>query len=118
MGDRGLPNGGNPVDEIINHDKISFGFLIKTQSRLDVCSILESIVYQDGNVYTQIINKQEFQFSISGIEKNTVTYWPYSKIDRFVISHLRGIANKVAYCFGSKACKVQCPVGVFAITYF
>lgn len=37
-------------------------------------------------------------------------------MDRFIISHLRGIANKVAYCVGCKACVVQCPVGAFDIT--
>ena len=36
-------------------------------------------------------------------------------MDRFVISHLRGIANKVSYCFGCKACMVQCPCNAFVI---
>jgi phosphoadenosine phosphosulfate reductase len=37
-------------------------------------------------------------------------------MDRFVVSHLRGVANKVAYCVGCKACVVQCPTGAFDIT--
>ena len=36
-------------------------------------------------------------------------------MDRFVISHLRGVANKVAYCKGCKACEVQCPTGAYTI---
>lgn len=116
MGGRGLPNGGNRVVEIICEDKISFGFTSKSQQWIDVCTILGPVVSHIDNKYSQIIGGQEFNFSITGDENNTVTYWPYSKMDRFVLSHLRGIANKVAYCFGCKACEVQCPVNAFAIT--
>lgn len=116
MGGRGLPNGGNRVVETISEDRISFGFISKSQSWLDVCSILGPIVYHNDDVYTQIINRQEFNFSISNDEKMLVTYWPYSKMDRYILSHLRGVANKVAYCFGCKACEVQCPVNAFSIT--
>jgi len=44
-----------------------------------------------------------------------VSYSPYSIMDRFVVSHLRGVANKVAYCVGCKACMVQCPSSAFVI---
>lgn len=115
MGGRGLPNGGNRIIEIINNDKITFGFTKKTQRWLDVCTILGPVVSRTDNKYSQIISGQEFNFSIDG-ENEAVTYWPYSKMDRFIISHLRGIANKVAYCFGCKACEVQCPVNAFTIT--
>ncbi len=116
MGGRGLPNGGNRIIERIADDKISFSFIQHSQSWLDVCSILGPIVYKDGNVYTQIIAKQEYIFQITSDNNLTVTYWPYSKMDRFVQSHLRGIANKTAFCFGCKACEVQCPVNAFSIT--
>ena len=116
MGGRGLRNGGNRVVEKIIEDKISFSFITHTQKWLDVCSILGPIVYKDEKAYTQIIEKQEFQFEINESENLTVTYWPYSKMDRFVLSHLRGVANKTAYCFGCKACVVQCPVNAFTIT--
>ena len=33
-----------------------------------------------------------------------------------MLSHLRGVANKTAYCFGCKACEVECPVNAFTIT--
>lgn len=113
MGGRGLQNGGNRVVEKIDDDKIAFGFTRETQNWLDVCAILGPIVYHEGNVYTQLINKQQVQFVI---EKESVTYWPYSKMDRFMLSHLRGVANKTAYCFGCKACEVECPVNAFTIT--
>lgn len=116
MGGRGLPNGGNRVVEKIADDRVSFSFVTLSQKWLDVCTILGPVVYKDGDVYTQIIDKQEFQFCISGGNENVVIYWPYSKMDRFVLSHLRGIANKTAYCFGCKACEVQCPVNAFTIT--
>lgn len=116
MGGRGLPNGGNRIVEVINEDKISFRFTDKTQNWLDVCVILGAVVAFDNGIYSQIISGQEFKFRISGDESNTVTYWPYSKMDRFILSHLRGIANKTAYCFSCKACEVQCPVNAFTIT--
>ena len=116
MGGRGLPNGGNRVVEVINEDKISFSFTNKSQNWLDVCTVLGPVVSRDKNKFSQIISGQEFNFLISDEDTNTVTYWPFSKMDRFVISHLRGIANKVAYCFGCRACEVQCPVNAFTIT--
>ncbi len=111
-----MSNGGNRVVETINDDKISFGYIVQLQRWLDVCSILGPIVDQDDEAYSQIINNQEFKFSVSEKGDNVVTYWPYSKMDRFILSHLRGIANKVAYCFGCKACEVQCLVNAFIIT--
>ena len=116
MGGRGLQNGGNRVVEKITDGAISFSFTQKTQAWLDVCSILGPIVYHgEDDVYTQIIDNREYQFHISDGSGTTVTYWPETT-DRFVRSHLRGIANKTAYCFGCKACEVQCPVNAFSIT--
>ncbi len=113
MGGRGLPNGGNRVIETIDDDKITFSFIRRTQDWLSVCPILGPIVYHEGDMYTQIIDKQQFQFTV---EDDSVTYWPQSKMDRFILSHLRGVANKAAYCFGCKACEVECPVNAFTIT--
>ncbi|NLB77118.1 MAG: phosphoadenosine phosphosulfate reductase family protein [Crenarchaeota archaeon] len=113
MGGRGLPGGGNRVTEIINEDRIEFHFSHKTQNWWDVCRVLGKIVEKHENTYTQIINHQSYNFVMTA---NTVIYSPYSKMDRFIISHLRGVANKVAYCVGCKACVVQCPVGAFEIT--
>lgn len=116
MGGRGLHNGGNRVVEKINDDCISFSFTEYRQNWLDVCSILGPIVYKDEEVYTQIIGNVDFKFTISNDSTQKVIYWPFSKMDRFVLSHLRGVANKTAYCFGCKACEVQCPVNAFIIT--
>lgn len=113
MGGRGLPNGGNRVIEVIDEDKITFSFIRRTQYWLSVCPILGPIVYHDEDTYTQIIDKQQFHFTV---DDESVTYWPYSKMDRFILSHLRGVANKTAYCFGCKACEVECPVNAFTIT--
>lgn len=112
MGGRGLVNGGNRMTEVIDGDKIIFHFSKKTNSWLDVCKLLGEIVEKDGNTYTQIIDHQSYTFLIN---EDTVTYYPYSQMNRFVISHLRGVANKVAYCVGCKACVVQCPTGAFEI---
>ena len=112
MGGRGLQNGGNRVVEKIDNNRITFSFIRQTQNWLDVCPILGPIVYHEGDIYTQIINNQQFQFVI---KTGTVSYWPVAK-DRFILSHLRGVANKAAYCFGCKACEVECPVNAFTIT--
>ena len=85
MGGRGLKNGGNRVVERIADDRIVFSFTSKSQNWLDVCSILGPIVYKDESIYTQIIGKQEFQFQIVSDDTSTVIYWPYSKMDRFVL---------------------------------
>jgi phosphoadenosine phosphosulfate reductase len=114
MGGRFLKNGGIRINETIDKDIITFNFLKKAQSWLKVCTLLGPIVEKFGNTYTQIINKQEFTFTISNRGK-IISYYPYSLMNRFIISHLRGIANKVAYCVGCKACMVQCPVDAFVI---
>lgn len=113
MGGRGLIGGGNRVTEVIDGDKIVFHFSRKTKNWVDVCKILGKIVEKHDDTYTQIISHHSYTFNPT---TNTVTYSPYSKMDRFVISHLRGVANKVAYCVGCKACVVQCPAGAFEIT--
>lgn len=114
MGGRGLPNGGNRVTEVLKDNEISFSFTKTTQDWIKVASILGPIVEFDGRKGVQIINHQEYEFSISDDMKR-VSYGPYSNMDRFVISHLRGITNKVAYCMGCKACMVQCPCNAFVI---
>ncbi|GHV32102.1 hypothetical protein FACS18949_02080 [Clostridia bacterium] len=112
MGGRGLDGGGNRVTEVIDGDRIIFHFSKTTSDWLEVCKILGELVEKDKTAYTQIINHRSYRFRVSN---DTVTYFPYSEMDRFVISHLRGIANKVAYCIGCKACVVQCPTGAFDI---
>lgn len=114
MGGRGLPNGGNRVTEVLKDNVLTFSFAEFTQDWLRVAPILGPIVEFRNGEGVQIIDRQEYNFSISE-DKKKVSYKPYSIMDRFVISHLRGIANKVAYCFGCKACMVQCPCNAFVI---
>lgn len=114
MGGRGLSNGGNRITETVHDDKIIFQFSEHTQKWLDVSGILGPTVERDGNKGIQIISNQEFDFEISD-DGSEVVYHPFKKMDRFVLSHLRGVANKVAYCFGCKACSVQCPKDAFVI---
>jgi phosphoadenosine phosphosulfate reductase len=113
MGGRGLKGGGNRVTEVIDGDKIVFRFTSQECSWLEVAKLLGEIVEKAGNTYTQLIDHQSYTFTLS---KDMVTYQPYSAMDRFVVSHLRGVANKAAYCVGCKACVVQCPTGAFEIT--
>ena len=112
MGGRGVKGGGNRVTEVIDNNKITFHFSKKTQEWLEVCKILGKVVGKDGDTYVQIIDHNSYEFQIT---PDKVVYTPYSTMDRFVISRLRGVANKVAYCVGCKACVVQCPTGAFDI---
>ncbi|WP_294158550.1 phosphoadenosine phosphosulfate reductase family protein [uncultured Selenomonas sp.] len=116
MGGRGLPNGGNRVKEQIKNDTITFTIEGMTQSWNDVSPLLGTIVEQDETTGVQKIGNINFSYNIQISDKCTiVSYMPFSLMDRFVISHLRGIAYKVAYCEGCKACMVQCPTGAFTI---
>lgn len=112
---RGLDNGGNRFTEIITNDVLDFKFSQTSQCWIDVVSILGPIIELSGNNGVQLINRKEFKFSINREQGLSVTYAPFSRMDRFDLSGLRGVANKVAYCVGCKACEVQCPVGAFII---
>ena len=113
MGGRGLSHNGKRYAETIIEDTIIFSFSQTTQKWLDVCAILGEVIKDNEETYTQIINHRSYVFKV---KRNSVSYYPYSTMDRFVISHLRGIANKVAYCIGCKTCEVECPVNAFTIT--
>lgn len=115
-GGRFLPNGGNRVAEVIGGNTIAFSISDPCQKWEDVAKILGPLLEQyethgvqkiDGVNYSYNIKKEEKVFSIE--------FSPFHHMDRFVISHLRGVANKVAYCKGCKACEVQCPTGAFNI---
>lgn len=116
LGGKGLKNGGNRVKEHVENNRIQFSIYSSTQSWLSVSKILGSIVEQSNGKYTQRINGRDFEFEIIENQNSIdVFYSPFSNLSRFDISHLRGIANKVAYCIGCKACVVQCPTGAFTI---
>ncbi|MBR6862436.1 MAG: phosphoadenosine phosphosulfate reductase family protein [Acidaminococcaceae bacterium] len=116
MGGNILPNGGKRVIEsTTDDDAITFAFTEKHQEWLSVAPLLGPIVYYKDGVGSQIIGHQEYRFRIKEDRATTVSYYPASKMDRFVTSYLRSVANKVAYCIGCKACCVQCPTGAFNI---
>ena len=114
FGGRGLPNGGNRVHEIIQDDKIEFVMSETRQSWIDTARIVGPIVERTGNSGEQVIKGKTYEFYVDP-EKQSVAYKGYSKMDRFTISWLRGIANKVAYCIGCNSCSVECPTGAFSI---
>ena len=116
MGGRGLPKGGNRVSEQIESDSIYFAFTSSEQNWLYVAPILGPIIEDTTTGYIQLIDNKEYSFSIDTNNGLSVTYRPYSIMDRFVISHLRGVAYKVAYCVGCKACMVQCPSDAFVVS--
>lgn len=116
MGGRGLPNGGNRVSEQIQNNTITFTINNASQRWLAVAPILGTITEQNELTGVQKIDGNNYEYRI--VEREgilQVSYKPFSKMDRFVISHLRGIANKVAYCKGCRACVVQCPTGAYTI---
>ncbi|MGI6632061.1 MAG: phosphoadenosine phosphosulfate reductase family protein [Bacillota bacterium] len=115
IGGRGLRNGGNRVSETIEDNSIRLTFLSKTQTWMAVAPLLGPIVGVDENGGTQLINGRQFRFTFTDDETLTVSYSPYSAMDRFLVSRLRGVAGKVAYCVGCKTCVAQCPNGAFVI---
>lgn len=118
MGGKALKNGGVRVIETIDNNQIKFAFIDHKQDWLEVASILGPIVeFHDGEG-TQIIDHHEYRFTITEDNGYEVTYFQYSLMDRYLISHLRGIANKVAFCIGCRTCSVQCPTGAFYLDDF
>jgi phosphoadenosine phosphosulfate reductase len=114
MGGRNLKNGGIRYTEMIENNTIIFDFSIMKQKWLDVSPLLGTIVAKRKNKYIHKIDRQEFALIIENRGRK-IRYTPYSQMNRFIISHLRGVANKIAYCIGCKACMVHCPVDAFII---
>lgn len=114
FGGRGLPNGGNRVHEIIRNNTIQFVLSDVKQNWIDVARIAGPITERMNSKCEQIIKGITFEFSVSE-NGSVITYTPYSKMDRVVISWLRNLANKVSYCIGCNSCSVECPTGAFSI---
>ena len=116
MGGRGLPNGGNRVSEQIQNNRISFSIIYPSQQWLSVAPVLGTITEQNDISGVQNIYGNNYEYHINQSDSVLrVSYGPFSKMDRFVIAHLRGVAYKVAYCKGCRACVVQCPTGAYTI---
>lgn len=118
MGGKALENGGARVIETIENNHIKFAFIEWKQNWLDVAEVLGPIVEFHDNEGSQIIEHQQYHFTINNKNGYEVTYSNYSRMGRYVISHLRGVANKVAYCIGCMTCSVQCPTGAFYLDEF
>lgn len=116
MGGRGLPNGGNRITESVSNDTLTFSFASHTQNWWDVAPVLGPIIEKNEARAVQLIDRREYTVSVDETTGLVVKVAPFSMMDRFVLSHLRGVANKVAYCIGCKACMVQCPFAAFEIT--
>lgn len=116
LGGKGLLNGGNRVLSNVADNKIIISIREYTQNWDEVAKILGVVVDKRGDKNIQRIGNLNFEYEIE--EKDgtlEISYYPFSKMDRYVVSHIRGVANKVAYCIGCKACMVQCPTGAFVI---
>ena len=116
VGGKGLKNGGNRVKEQIKNNWIIFSIENYHQKWEDVSKLLGAVVEETGGKKLQKISGRYYEYKVKYTEKIlTVEYHPFYEMDRFVISHLRGVAHKVGYCIGCKACTVQCPTGAFTI---
>ena len=116
LGGKGLKKGGNRVKEKIENNHIVFTVENATQEWFDVAALLGAVVESEEGKALQKIGEQYFECRVTHNRTSIVAdYYPFFKMDRFTISHLRGVANKVAYCIGCKACIVQCPTGAFTI---
>lgn len=116
MGGRGLPNGGNRVEEQIANNELVFTIVGGAQKWKNVSPIVGVRTEENGNHGIQKIDNISYEYHVeedSGVQ--TIRYKPYSRMGRQTISHLRGVANKTAFCKGCKACTVQCPTGAFTI---
>lgn len=116
MDGRHLKNGSNRIVETIGSNSISFRISPYTNHWFDVAPILGAILEFDGKRGVQRIDGIDFDFRMEDDGNGIlVSYRPFQLMDRCMISHLRAVASKVAYCIGCKACVVQCPTGAFTI---
>lgn len=115
-GGRILQQGENRVKEYVDNDRMTFAIINSRQSWMDVCSIIGNVVESNGNHHI-LKTKHGLLHMVCQTNENeqTISIYPISILDRYTISALRSIANKVAYCIGCKACMPQCPTGAFQI---
>lgn len=114
-GGRGMEHGGNRVYEVMTEDAITFVFTEYVQNWIDVARALGPITERTKTRCEQVIRGKTFEFEVNASNGLKVSYGPKRNMDRYIISELRGIANKVAYCVGCKTCMVECPTGAFQI---
>lgn len=115
MGGNNLPQAYQKITETLSDDTITFQIKDAKQSWIDVAPILGSIVERDHLSGVQVIRNSLIHFNLSE-DGTTISYSPFSKMDRFAVSYLRAAVNKVAYCVGCHACNVECQTGAFSFT--
>lgn len=116
MGGRGIDHGGNRVVEKIEDNTLILNISNKTQNWHDVSPCLGAVIESCKSHVIQRIDNIDYQVTIKENNNQTsISYKPFSAMNRFTVSHIRSAANKVAYCIGCKACTVQCPTGAFTI---
>lgn len=117
MGGAGLENAHERVFETIQKDTITFLISEPLQDWLNVASLLGPIVERNGNNFEQNIRGKLYNISLEKHDNGLRVSYIASQLqaDRFAISWLRGVANKVAFCVGCETCCVECPTGAFTI---
>lgn len=119
MGGTGMPNAHTHVFETNTENSITFSIPEPLQEWLDVALVLGPIVERDKDEVEQNIRGSIYRLSIKHETEGglVVTYTSERPIftDRFAISWMRGVANKVAYCVGCQTCMCECPTGAFQI---
>lgn len=107
-----LKQGENRVSEIIKNNSITFEITQAKQNWRNVIPILGNVI-EENESYLLVRSKHGIVKITCG--ENAVTVFPFSTLDRYDVSALRGIFNKAAYCIGCKACMPQCPTNAFQI---
>ncbi|MGM9992109.1 MAG: phosphoadenosine phosphosulfate reductase family protein [Candidatus Bruticola sp.] len=116
-GGRILKQGENRVTEEIGKNSITFCINNAKQDWNSVIPIWGIPISINENGTSLRTKNGVFEMNVSKGCKNyqEIRISPISEIDRFSLAALRGIANKVAYCVGCKACVVQCPNNAYQI---
>ena len=115
-GGRILQQGENRVKEYVDNDRMTFTIINGRQKWMDVSPIIGNVVEANGNHF--IVKTKHGLVNMVCRENESeqiISIYPISILDRYTISALRSVANKVAYCVGCKACMPQCPTGAFQI---
>lgn len=116
FGGRGVIGGGNRVHEVIEANALKLYISTTTQKWLNVSPILGPIVERDGCSGKQSVRNKWLDFKIEEVESGIrVEFSPFDQIDRITLSWIRGVAYKVAYCVGCRACMVECPTQAFSL---
>jgi len=115
-GGRYLSNGGYKVLETVGADSLTFLIRHPRENWQEWLKTLGDIAQTGPNsgevtysshtcIYSVKKHSDAVEVSVRGI-KNA---------DRYLISYLRSISQKSAYCVHCKACEVECPVGALKV---